>query len=351
MQYVWLLQNNHVFFFFRHDECTYLLVNWLRSIAVLVRSSFYSISSLFLGSCILGENVLTMVGRPTPPKESSSAVRESPAGGSGHLGLGDKEDILFGNRMPKTMHWSIPWSDLMMTMFILFAIMYIYHSSTRDVLSTKGKDSTIGARMEPGTDITIGKPRGFAGSLKEPISNIYDVSKETVRANNLEDFASVALVPDKAVRIILTGDLLFDTGKADLKPEAKRSLERIAGIIRRAPYMVNVVGHTDNVPIYSERFPTNWELSAIRACEVARFLIEEMGIPGKRFYIGGHAYHQPVFPSNSPRNRAANRRVEIIITKERPYGRPGIGKNVLGLGLLEGARRSTADTWPWNTFR
>ena len=267
------------------------------------------------------------------------------------MDLGDTEDILFGNRMPKTMHWSIPWSDLMMTMFILFVIMYIYHSSTRHVLSTKGKDSTIGARMELGTDSTIGKPMDFAGSLKESISNIYEMSKETVRANDLEDFASVALVPDKAVRIILTGDLHFDTGKAGLKPEAKRSLERIAGIVRRAPYMVNVVGHTDNVPIHSERFLTNWELSAIRACEVARFLIEEMGIPGKRFYIGGHAYHQPVFPNNSPRNRAANRRVEIIITKERPYGRPGIGENVIGLGLLEGTRRSTADTWPWNTFR
>ena len=264
---------------------------------------------------------------------------------------GDKEEMLFGDRMPKTMHWSIPWSDLMMTMFILFAIMYIYHSSTRDVLSTKEKDSTISVRKEPGTDITIGKHRDFTESLNESISNIYDMSKETVRANDLENFASVALVPDKAVRIILTGDLLFDSGKADLKPEAKRSLERIADVIRRAPYVVNVVGHTDNVPIHSERFPTNWELSAIRACEVARFLIEETGIPGKRFYISGHAYHQPIFPEDSPQGRAANRRVEIIITKERPYGRPGIGENVLGLGLLEGARRSRADTWPWNTFR
>jgi chemotaxis protein MotB len=292
-----------------------------------------------------------MLGTPTPPNELSFAVPESPAGGSGHLDLSDKEDMLFGNRMPKAMHWSIPWSDLMMTMFILFAIMYIYHSSTRDVLSTKKKDSTISVRKEPGTDITIGKHRDFTESLNESISNIYDMSKETVRANDLEDFASVALVPDKAVRIILTGDLLFDSGKADLKLEAKRSLERIADVIRRAPYMVNVVGHTDNVPIHSERFPTNWELSAIRACEVARCLIEEMGIPGKRFYISGHAYHQPVFPKDSPQNRAANRRVEIIITKERPYGRPGIGENVLGLGLLEGARRSRADTWPWNTFR
>jgi chemotaxis protein MotB len=234
----------------------------------------------------------------------------------------EAEEVLFRNRMPKTMHWSIPWSDLMMTMFILFAVMFIYQSSSRDALSSK-----------------------------ESISNIYDLSEDTVRSNDLEDFASVDLVPDKAVRIVLAGDLLFDTGKADLKPEAKLSLERIAGIVRRAPYMVDVVGHTDNVPINSERFPTNWELSAIRACEVARFLIEEMGIPGKRFYISGHSYFQQVFPNDSARNQAANRRVEIIITKERPSGRPLIGESGLGLGLRGGTGRSTASTWPWNTFK
>jgi chemotaxis protein MotB len=268
-----------------------------------------------------------------------------------HWDFNEAEEVLFRNRMPKTMHWSIPWSDLMMTMFILFAVMFIYQSSSRDALSSKEKESTMGTRMDSGAEIAIGKPGEFVGTLKESISSIYDLSEEIVRANDLEDFASVDLVPDKAVRIVLAADLLFDTGKADLKPEAKLSLERIAGIVRRAPYMVDVVGHTDNVTINSERFPTNWELSAIRACEVARFLIEEMGIPGKRFYISGHSYFQPVFRNDSARNQAANRRVEIIITKERPGGRPGIGESGLGLDLRRGTGRSTASTWPWNTFK
>ena len=287
-----------------------------------------------------------MVDERTPPEESPCAVPKRPMEKSVCWGFSEEEDLLFRNKMPKTMHWSIPWSDLMMTMFILFAIMYIYQSSSRDVLSSKEKESTIGTRIESGADIAIGKPGECAPTLKGSISDIYDLSKETVKVNDLEDFASVDLVPDKAVRIILAGDLLFDTGEADLKPEARRSLEGIAAIIRQVPYMVNVVGHTDNVPIHSEKFPTNWELSAIRACEVARFLIEDMGIPGKRLYISGHSYLQPVKPNNSVKNRAANRRVEVIITKERPYGRPGDTEHVLGIGgLSRGALLSARDSW------
>ncbi|MBW2646944.1 MAG: OmpA family protein [Deltaproteobacteria bacterium] len=234
-----------------------------------------------------------------------------------------EEDVFFRNRMPKTTHWSIPWSDLMMTMFILFALLYLYQHPGRDVVSDKETIPATSTRFEAGSDVIAGEFGEFVPTVNEPISRIYDLSKEMLRANDLENFATVDLIPDKAVRIMLASDLLFDTGKADLKPEATRSLERIARIIQQTSYMVNVVGHTDNVPIYSERFPTNWELSAIRACEVARFLVEAMGTTGKRFYISGHSYHQPVSSNNVPGSRAANRRVEIIITKERPYGSPG----------------------------
>jgi chemotaxis protein MotB len=183
------------------------------------------------------------------------------------------------------------------------------------------------------------------------MSNLYDLSKETLRAGDFDDFAAVDLVPDKAVRIVLTGDLLFDTGQADLKPEAEESLERVAAIIKRTPYMVNVVGHTDDIPINSERFPTNWELSATRASRVARFLIEEMGIAGERFFITGHAYFQPLFPNDSASHRATNRRVEIIITKERPFGKPETVEDILRPGFLEEAPHSTGHRWPWKTLQ
>ncbi len=292
-----------------------------------------------------------MVDKQTPPANSPFGAYVSSTRGSDHLGFGGEDDILYRKKMPKTMHWSVPWADLMMTMFILFAIMYIYHSSSRDVLPGKESEVTIGTRSEPSADVTVDDAGHHTEGQKESIADIYDRSRQTVRANDLESFASVDLLPDKAVRIILTGDLLFDAGQADLKPEAKRSLERIANVIRESSYMINVVGHTDDVPIHSESFPTNWELSAVRASKVARFLIEEMGIQGERLYITGHSYHQPVSSNDSAIYRAANRRVEIIITKEKPYGSPNVTESLSGLDLSEDNWRSKTDTWPRNTFQ
>jgi chemotaxis protein MotB len=242
-----------------------------------------------------------------------------------------EEDLLFRAGMPKTVHWSVPWSDLMMTMFILFAIMYVYHSSKCKLSSSEATAAYVLPDFENGTPIGSGSKRtGDSNSM----SKIYDLSKHTLRARGLESFASVRLVADKAVRIILTGDLLFDSGKADLKPEARNSLTAVAAIIRRTPYLVSVVGHTDNVSIHTDKFPTNWELSTIRACQVARFLIEDMEIPADRFYVSGYAYYQPVKPNNMARNRGANRRVEIIMTKERPYGMRRSVENIPSLDSM-----------------
>jgi chemotaxis protein MotB len=242
-----------------------------------------------------------------------------------------EEDVLFRGWAPKSVHWSVPWSDLMMTMFILFTVMYIYQSANREALSGQetGLDRAPGVEVVQPVSGSRADPDDSTEPLKASMSKIYDLSKQAVRAEGLEDLAFVDLVSDKAVRIILTADLLFDTGRADLKPEAKDSLMRVAEVIRQTPYMVNVVGHTDSVSIHSDKFPTNWELSAVRACEVTRFLIEEMEIPGQRFYVTGHAYYQPVNPNNTAKNRARNRRVEIIITKEKPYGTQAKAGNIL----------------------
>ncbi len=250
---------------------------------------------------------------------------------SNGLPVSEAEDVLFRGRNSKSLHWSVPWSDLMMTMFILFAVLYIYQSANREVLSSEGVRADRGPGVQVAAPVSSGGTDSVdsAEPVKVPMSKIYDLSKQAIRAEGLEDLAFVDLVADKAVRIILTADLLFDTGRADLKREARKSLMRVAEIIRQAPYMVNVVGHTDNVSIHSDKFPTNWELSAVRACEVARFLIEEMNIPGKRFCVTGHAYYQPVSQNNTAENRAGNRRVEIIITKERPYATPAEAGNIL----------------------
>ena len=220
-------------------------------------------------------------------------------------------DAFFNRSETKTVHWSVPWSDIMMTMFIFFVVLYVFHASNREIMFGKEKpmDENL-KRIDHSTSIVNEK-----NEVPPTISKIYDMSKQALAAPN-----SVELVKDKAVKIVLTSDLLFDTGKTDLKYEAQDTLKKIAGIIRQTPYMVNVVGHTDDKPIRSDRFPSNWELSAMRACVTGRFLIEEMRVPPNRIFISGHGQYQPIKPNIDDRNRTVNRRVEIIITKNKPYG-------------------------------
>jgi chemotaxis protein MotB len=220
------------------------------------------------------------------------------------------DDFLFANEMPRAVPWSVAWADVMMTMFVIFAAMYIFKATTKEKTVIQPEVRTEYIEKIKAVPQGIGmNPSDENQSIQE----IYDLSRQT-----LNSASSVELVPDKAVRIILKSDLLFDVGKADIKEDARASLEEVADVIRQTSNMINVVGHTDDLPINTQEFPSNWELSTARACKVARFLMQDMNIPEDRFYVTGHAYYQPLKPNGDDGNRAVNRRVEIIITKERP---------------------------------
>ncbi len=163
---------------------------------------------------------------------------------------------------------------------------------------------------------------------KDVIQELFTVNKENLEYFNLEKFASIKLIPDKTVRIILTGDLLFDIGSAELSPSAIISLHKIALAIEETPYMINIVGHTDNSPMRSERFPSNWELSLSRASSVARFLIEKIGMSPNQFVVSGYSAYRPVATNDNVTNRAKNRRVEIIISKKLPNPVPVTENNL-----------------------
>jgi outer membrane protein OmpA-like peptidoglycan-associated protein len=221
------------------------------------------------------------------------------------------DDILFSSEMPRAVPWSVAWADVMMTMFVIFAAMYIFKAQIKEkiVLQPQVKTEYVEKIKE------VPQPSGISQSAEtQSIQEIYDLSKKS-----LNSVSSVELVPDKAVRIILKSDLLFDEGKANIREDAKASLRKVADIIQQTPYMVDVVGHTDDLPINTQEFPSNWELSTARACGVARFLMKDINLPEERFYVTGHANYQPIKPNTNDQNRAANRRVEIIITKKKPH--------------------------------
>jgi chemotaxis protein MotB len=235
----------------------------------------------------------------------------------------DFDDLLRQKPTPhKSSIWAIVWSDLMMTMFVLFVVMFVYLSSNKKFLSSQGLDDGVGIKGSAGEFAVTGvgslTPDTEVTLVKNSMTKVFDVSRQTLEKEVGESFASVRLAKDETVRIVLTGDLLFDLGKTELKESAKNSLRKIGSLLTQNPYMINVSGHTDDLPIQGGDFPTNWELSLIRASKVARFLIEEMNMPKERFLVTGYAANKPIKPNTTSENRAINRRVELIIINEVP---------------------------------
>lgn len=144
-----------------------------------------------------------------------------------------------------------------------------------------------------------------------------ELERNAVR-RDLERFVQAGAVSverrPEGLALTIVDRILFDSGKADLKPGASPVLTRIAQILSSYPdRAVRVEGHTDNVPIRrSPSFASNWELSTARAHSVRRFLIGK-NLEAKRFAVVGFAEHRPVIANSSRENRAKNRRVEVIL--------------------------------------
>jgi len=152
------------------------------------------------------------------------------------------------------------------------------------------------------------------------LAAIYNKLKTLAEQRNLQNEVAVAFSPKGRV-MRLSDQVLFDVGVADISPEAIPLLEKVGAIIAGSPYEVRVEGHTDDVPIKTERYPSNWELSTARAVTVLRYFIETYGISSKRLAAEGFAEYHPVVPNDSIENRAKNRRVEIIFLKPISKGR------------------------------
>jgi chemotaxis protein MotB len=113
--------------------------------------------------------------------------------------------------------------------------------------------------------------------------------------------------------IVLPNDVLFDSGRTDLRVAGQATLKQVAQVLAGfADRRFLVAGHTDNVPIHNARFPSNWELSTARAVEVAKLLIAS-GMKPENVGAAGYAEFDPVGSNGTPEGRAINRRIEIIL--------------------------------------
>jgi chemotaxis protein MotB len=125
-----------------------------------------------------------------------------------------------------------------------------------------------------------------------------------------------ASISGSAIQITLGDRVLFPSGSAEISPRAFKMLDSIIAVIGPLQTPICIEGHTDNIPVMSGGFASNWELSVQRATNVVKYFIDEGNISPTRLSAAGYGATKPVFPNDSLAHRAMNRRVEVILSME-----------------------------------
>ncbi len=226
--------------------------------------------------------------------------------------------------------WALTLAD-MMTLLLCFFVLLL---AIADVDKQKYKDvsdslaSAMGVPVPPkGSALEyMGAPTARMQINREQ-RNLFELQLEMARLVGKEsDALEIEMRPD-SVALNLKGAVFFGLGEADLTPRARKVLGRIAPALAKSPYEVVVEGHTDNIPMRSSQFPSNWELSSARASAVARFLLAN-GFSKKRIKVLGMADTKPLLPNTDgfgnpiPENQEKNRRVTLLIYPPEKKSKP-----------------------------
>lgn len=209
-------------------------------------------------------------------------------------------------------------STLLLTFFVLllsFANVDIVQfrmalGSVKDALGVQFEHpgDIMGMATSP---IELSKQESTASLVLVDEVQLLERIKEVVKSKGLTDKIEAAL-GEKGVIVRVKGKVLFGSGDSDVNPgEGSTTLEAIVELAEAIPFPLSIEGHTDDRPIRTVRYPSNWELSTARATAVMRFLVDG-GIDPSRVGVAGYADMRPLVKNDSPANRARNRRVEFI---------------------------------------
>ncbi|SFD61556.1 chemotaxis protein MotB [Lentibacillus persicus] len=150
---------------------------------------------------------------------------------------------------------------------------------------------------------------------KDSLDELMAQVEQYLQNNNLNNVISASR-DDRGVVLVLQERIMFDTGEAKILDSGKPFLDRVGELLMNLPNDVSVEGHTDDRPISSYKYPSNWELSGARASSVIRYLIDENDFDVSRFSSIGYGSTRPAAPNTSVENWRENRRVEMIILEK-----------------------------------
>ena len=153
-----------------------------------------------------------------------------------------------------------------------------------------------------------------AASVEEQLKEIKRRVDNYVESVKKQEYVKTK-INEKGLVISLQNKVMFDSGKAEIFDEAKQILNNITKILIDYPNNVRIEGHTDNRPIHTAEFPSNWELSTARSTNMTRYLLEDLSFPPKRISSAGYAEYHPVVENDTPEHMALNRRVDIVVSR------------------------------------
>jgi chemotaxis protein MotB len=215
--------------------------------------------------------------------------------------------------------WEIVYSGFILIMLCFFVMLSSFATMEeakvmRFVRSFASAVSMLpgGKKFESGM-VVLSESSTIVDTTSE-MAKIFEELEALIGQSSFNEEVSLSFSAE-GLAMRLSDCTLFDLGVAAISPEAMPLLEKIGEIIARTSYQVRIEGHTDNLPIHTQRFPSNWELSTTRAVNVLRYFRKKYKIPAHRLSAVGFAEYRPLVPNDSAAQRAQNRRVEIIFIK------------------------------------
>lgn len=213
------------------------------------------------------------------------------------------------------MRWLLTYADMITLLLALFII--LFSISTINKVKFQALVHDMGGGFD--NDWAVNQPPngGSNGNqARNASSNIPAIQKQLqqyVDSNKLEKQVQTRLDHRGLVITLLSDKSYYDSGSAELRPQTKMIIDKVNTFLKKNTYMVRVEGSTDDVPINTGIYPSNWELSTARATNVVRYLVEKDGLNPLRVSAAGYGEFRPRKPNVNDENRAANRRVDIVI--------------------------------------
>lgn len=243
--------------------------------------------------------------------------------------------------------WILSYADFITLLLALFVVLYasarLDADRGRTLIEGIGsafplddqpdfpiRETQVAPLPEPGSDTGVLDQEALLRARQE-----LEALRESERRRDEGSILTRVHEEPRGVVLSLASTELFPVGEATIRKDQERLLDSIAPILAASDRPLLIEGHTDDRPIGSDRYPSNWELSAARAAAIARFFVARHEIDPSRISATGHAEFRPIVPNTSSSRRARNRRVEIVLRRESlPATPPDPAEAAAALGRL-----------------